>query len=77
MVSDTVAKGINEKLSSPAVLWVMLELCILRVHVIGVINVAIQEVLPKLLCDNIKEGLETGVDFLSLTKVCVCEKECI
>ena len=78
-IAHTYCEGIKEKLSKPAVVWVMKELGILQVCVSGVVSMDIQEALPKLLNASIQEGLESGVDFVSLTKVlvsgvyvCVC-----
>ena len=67
----------KEKLSKPAAVWVMKELGILRVHVAGVVNMDLREVLPKVLLASICEGLISGVDFVSLTKVCVCVCACV
>ena len=50
----------------------MKELGILRVYVVGVVSVDLREVPPNALIASIREGLKSGVDFLSLTKVCVC-----
>ena len=78
-ITHTYCEGIKEKLSKPAVVWVMKELGILRVCVSGVVTMDIREALPKLLNASIQDGLESGVDFVSLTKVlvsgvyvCVC-----
>ena len=71
MIVQTYAEGMKEKLSKPAAVWVMKELGILRVHVAGVVSVDLREVLPNVLIASIREGLKSGVDFVSLTKVCV------
>ena len=72
MLAETCAERTEEKLSKPAALWVMKELGILRVYVAGVVSMVPREVLPNVLIASIREGLHTGVDFVSLTKVCVC-----
>ena len=72
MITLTYAEGIKKKLSKPAVVWVMKELGVFRVYVAGVVSVDLREVLPKVLIARIGEGLKSGVDFVSLTKVCVC-----
>ena len=72
MITQTYAEGIKKKLSKPAVMWVMKELGILRVHVGGVVSMDFREILPNVLIASIHEGLKSGVDFVSLTKVCVC-----
>ena len=72
MIVQKYAEGIKKKLSKPAVMWVMKELDILRVYVAGVVSMDLREVLPNVLIANIHEGLKSGVDFVSLTKVCVC-----
>ena len=71
MVPLTVTDGIKEKLSTPAVVWVMKELGILRVHVIGVFNVYVHEAPQTVPTVSIRDGLKSGVDFIALTKVCV------
>ena len=71
MLTQTYAKRTKEKLSKPAALWVMKEPGILRVYVAGVFNMDLREVLPNVLIAGIREGLHTGMDFVSLTKVCV------
>ena len=70
MIAQTYTEGIKEKLSKPAAVWVMKELGILRVHVAGVVSVDLREVLPNVLNPSIREGLKSGVDFVSLTNVC-------
>ena len=79
MIVQKNAEGIKEKLSKPAAVWVMKELGILRVHVAGVVSVDHREVLPNVLIASIREGLKSGVDFVSLTKVCVfvCVCACV
>ena len=72
MITQTYAEGIKKKLSKPATVWVMKELGILRVYVAGVVSVDLREVLPNALIASTREGLKSGVDFVSLTKVCVC-----
>ena len=67
MIVQTYAEGIKEKLSKPAVVWVMKELGILRVYVAGVVSVDLREVLPKVLIARIGEGLKSGVSFGSDT----------
>ena len=77
-IAHTYCKDIKEKLSKPAVVWVMKELGILRVCVSGVVSMDIREALPKLLNASIQEGLESGVDFVSLTKVLMsCVYVCV
>ena len=70
-LAQTHTGDINEKLFKPAVVWVMKELGILRVNVSGMVDMDIREILPNVLIDSIREGLKSGVDFASLTKVCV------
>ena len=72
VITQTYAKGIKKKLSKPAAMWVMKELGILRVYVVGMVSVDLREVLPNVLIASIREGLKSRVDFLSLTKVCLC-----
>ena len=72
IVTQTYTEGIKKKLSKPAAVWLMKELGILRVYVTGVVNVDLREVLLNVLIASIREGLKSGVDFVSLTKVCVC-----
>ena len=71
MIVQTYAESMKEKLSKPAAMWVMKELGILRVYVAGVVSVDLRVVLPNVLIASIREGLKSGVDFVSLTKVCV------
>ena len=71
IIAQTYAEGIKKKLSKPAAVWVMKELRIFRVHVAGVVSMDLREVLPNVLIASIREGLKSGVDFVSLTKVCV------
>ena len=73
MLTQTYAKRTKEKLSKPAASWVMKELSILRVYIPGVVNMDLREVVPNVLIASIREGLHTGVNFVSLTKVCVFE----
>ena len=77
MITQTCAEGMKEKLSKPAAVWVMKELGILRVYVAGVVSVDLREVLPNVLIASIREGLKSGVDFVSLTKVCACVHACM
>ena len=77
MIVQTYAENTKEKLSKPAAVWVMKELGILRVYVAGVVSMDLQEVLPNVLIASIREGLKSGVDFVSLIKVCVCVCVCI
>ena len=72
MIAQIYAESTKEKLFKPAAVWVMKELGILRVFVTGVVNMDLREVLPNVLIASIREGLESGVDFMSVTKVCVC-----
>ena len=72
MVLQTFAERTKEKLSKPAAVWLMKELGILQVHVAGVLNMDLQEVLPNVLIASIREGLKYEVDFMSITKVCMC-----
>ncbi len=71
MITLTYAEGIKKKLSKPAAVWVMKELGILRVYVAGVVSVDLREVLPNVPIASIREGLKSGVDFVSITKVCL------
>ena len=77
MIMKTYAESMKEKLSKPAAVWVMKELCLLRVHVSGVVSVDLRDVLPNMLIDSICEGLKSGVDFMSMTKVCECVRACV
>ena len=70
MLSHAVAGGIEEKLSRPGVVWMIMQLGILRVHAVGIFDKDLSQVLP-VMSVSIREGLESGEDFLSLTKVCV------
>ena len=72
VVAQTFTGGMKVNLSKPNTVWVMKELSILRVHIVGVFKLDLRLVLPNLPIASIREGLETGVDFMSLTKVCVC-----
>ena len=72
MLAETCAERTEEKLSRSAAVWVMKELGILRVYVAGMLNMDLREVLPNVLIGSIREGLKTGINFVSLTKVCVC-----
>ena len=72
MLAQTYAAGTKEKLSKPAAVWLMKELGILRVFVAGVVNMDLREVLSNVLIASIREGLESGVDFMSVTKVRAC-----
>ena len=76
MLAEMCAERTEEKLSKPATLWVMKELGILRVYVAGMFNMDLREVLPNVLIASIREGLKTGMNFVSLTKVCVCVCMC-
>ena len=77
MIAQPYAEGTKEKLSKPAAVWVMKELGILRVFITGVVNMDLREVLPIVLIASIREGLESGVDFMSITKVCACLCVCM
>ena len=72
MLAETCAERTEEKLFKSAAVWVMKELGILRVYVAGMFNMDQREVLPNVLIASIREGLKTGINFVSLTKVCVC-----
>ena len=72
IITQTYTEGIKKKLFKPAAVWVMKEMAILQVYVAGVVSVDLREVLPNVLLSSIREGLNSGVDFLSLTKVCLC-----
>ena len=70
MVPKTLAREIEEKLSKPDVVWTMKELGFQRVHAPGMFD---KDVTAVISADSIRAGLESGVDFISLTKVCtVC-----
>ena len=71
IITQTYAEGIKKKLSKPAAVWVMKELGIFRVYVAGVVSMDLREVLPNVLIASIREGLKSGVDFVSITKVCL------
>ena len=79
MLTETCAERTKEKLSKSAALWVMKELGILRVYVARMFNMDLREVLPNVLIASIREGLKTGMSFVSLTKVCVyaCVSACL
>ena len=72
MLPETFAERTEKKLLKSAAVWVMKELGILRVFVAGMFNMDLREVLPNVLIGSIREGLKTGINFVSLTKVCVC-----
>ena len=65
-VSKTLAREIEEKLFKPDVKWMMKELGIQRVRAPGMFN---KEVTGTIASSCIRAGLQTGVDFLSLTEV--------
>ena len=77
IITQIYTEGIKEKVFKPAAVWVMKELDILRVHIAGVVSVNLREVLPDVLLASIREGLKSGVDFVSLTKVCACVCVCV
>ena len=77
IITQTYAEGIKKKLSKPAAVWVMKELGILRVYVAGVVSMDLREVLPNVLIVIIREGLKSGVDYVSLTKVCLRACVCV
>ena len=77
MIAQTYAEGIKKKLSKPAAVWVMKELDILRVYVAGMVSMDLREVLANVLIASIREGLKSGADFVSLTKVCLCVRACV
>ena len=60
MVPRTAAVETKDKLSRPAVIWVVKELGILRVHVAGVYQ---HEALRSVPAASIRDGLKSGVDF--------------
>ena len=76
-IPHSLAGGIEEKLSRPSVVWVIMQLGILRVHAVGIFNKDLREVLPVMLTISIQEGLKSRVDFMSLTKVCVYVCVCV
>ena len=71
MLPHAIAERVEAKLSRPGVVWVIMQLGILRVHAVGIFNKDLSQVLP-VMSVSIREGLESGEGFLSLTKVCVC-----
>ena len=71
IITQNYAEDIEKKLSKPGAMWVMKELGILRVYATGMVSMDLREVLPNVLIAGIRKGLKSGVDFLSLTKVCV------
>ena len=75
-VPHTFAERAEMKLSKPDALWTMKELGILRVHVLGMFNVDLRKH-PAVPSVSIREGLESGVDFIALTKVCLCCVVCV
>ena len=72
MLPETCAERTEKKLFKSAAVWVMKELGILRVYVAGMFNMDLRKVLPNVLIASIREGFKTGINFVSLTKVCVC-----
>ena len=75
MVPKTLAREIEEKLSKPDVVWTMKELGFQRVHAPGMFDRNVTAVIS---ADSIRSGLESGVDFISLTKVCaLCAYICV
>ena len=70
LVPQTFTERIEAKLFKPNVLWVVMEQSILQVHVVGLFNVDLREALRSVPTLSIREGLESGIDFMSLTKVC-------
>ena len=72
MLAESYAERTKEKLYKPTAVWVMKDLGILRVYVAGVVNMELRELLPNVMIASIREGLNTGVNYVSLTKVCVC-----
>ena len=77
MLAQPYAEGTKEKLSKPAAVWVMKELGILRVFVAEVVNMDLREVRPDVLIASIREGLESRLDFISVTKVCASVVWCV
>ena len=67
MVPETLTKEIKEKLSQPGVQWTMKELGFCQVKAPGMFEDVTEALSP----DSIREGLLSGVDFISRTKVCV------
>ena len=68
MVPTTLAREIKEKLSKPDVQWTMKELGICHVRAPGVFD---EDVTIAISLNCIRAGLQSGVDFLSRTEVCV------
>ena len=66
MVPKTLARKIEEKLSKPDIRWLMKELGVLQVHPPGICN---KEMTAAISPHSIRVGLESGVDFISLTEV--------
>ena len=77
MLAETCAERTEKMLFKSAAVWVMKELGILRVYVAGMFNMDLREVLPNVLIASIREGLKTGMNFVSLTKVRVCVSACL
>ena len=69
IVPKTLVRKVQEKLSSPDVLWMMKELGVCRVQSPGLFN---KDVTKALSPASIREGLQSGVDFVSQTEVCAC-----
>ena len=65
-VPHSFSEGLEKKLSQPDVIWTMKELGILQIRVVGMLNVVVREAIPTV---TIREGLESGVNFIALTKV--------
>ena len=73
LVPQTFIEKTKVKLFKPNVLWVVKEQGILQVHIVGLFKVDLRETLHSVAALRIRDGLESGVDFMSLTKVCVLE----
>ena len=73
MIPQTFIERIKVKLFKPNVLWVVKEQNILQVHIVGLFNMDLRETFHSVPALRIRDGLESGVDFMSLTKVCVLE----
>ena len=74
MVPKTLAREIEEMLTKPEFGWLMKELGVLRVHSPGIFY---KDVTAAISPKSIRVGLESEVDFISLTEVSVCCILCV
>ena len=74
LVLNTLAREIEKKLSKPDVQWMMKELGIQKVQALRKFK---KDVTAAFSTESIRAGLVSGVDFISLTEVCVCVCVCM